>query len=576
MDFMIIIMRRTLNAFRYLLRGDFSGLFKRLTNIRKTQQLSYQSQKALNNEAFHIGILATPHTLFVAHGIASALAKIPFTVSIFTEPPPTFKLDFYFVVCPQMFKKLPPLDKVIAFQMEQSVSSRWFTKDYLTSLQNVFAVFDYSQTNLAYLETQDIIYPHTFWVPIGAISDYANRLTHDYGYNINSAIEKTYDVLFYGDVNVPRRKQYLAALGKNFNIRIEGNLFGAALQQAILSARVVVNIHYYEGALLETTRLYECISLGVPVVSEVSSDIAQHEELMQSEVITFTEVGDIAAMISAVTERIKEQNYSYQNALAELTDASERVFESLFYRALFALNFIDKDNFFRLTERHTIKSNSYTLSMPETTKRRTSYLKDTAYKLEKFDIFNGVRKQPGWIGCGLSYQYLAHKAVQQDYSQLTIAEDDVALGKEFSDRWSIVKRWLSENPAAWDIYSGLMAKIEPSTQVLAVTQYQGITFVTLDKMMSMVFNTYNHKALNAMKNWSSDNTDPVENTIDTYLSRVIDLKVVVALPFLVGHKEDLDSSLWGISNQSYSKLIADTEQLLYAMADTFKREHELT
>ncbi len=36
----------------------------------------------------------------------------------------------------------------------------------------------------------------------------------------------------------------------------------------ICQARVVVNIHYYDGALLETPRICECISLGVPVLSE--------------------------------------------------------------------------------------------------------------------------------------------------------------------------------------------------------------------------------------------------------------------------------------------------------------------
>lgn len=41
----------------------------------------------------------------------------------------------------------------------------------------------------------------------------------------------------------------------------------------------VLNIHYYENALLQTTRIYECLSLNKLVVSEQGSDQDEHTEL---------------------------------------------------------------------------------------------------------------------------------------------------------------------------------------------------------------------------------------------------------------------------------------------------------
>ncbi|VTN10213.1 Uncharacterised protein [Raoultella terrigena] len=50
--------------------------------------------------------------------------------------------QLHIVVCPQMFKQLPK--HYIAFQMEQSVNSRWFTEEYFARLNNAVAIFDYS------------------------------------------------------------------------------------------------------------------------------------------------------------------------------------------------------------------------------------------------------------------------------------------------------------------------------------------------------------------------------------------------------------------------------------------------
>ena len=42
--------------------------------------------------------------------------------------------------------------------------------------------------------------------------------------------------------------------------------------------------------------------------------------------------------------------------------------------------------------------------------------------------------------------------------------------------------------------------------------------------------------------------------------------MVVTLPFLVGHHEELDSSLWGISNEHYAPLIAQAQARLEQLA----------
>jgi hypothetical protein len=72
-----------------------------------------------------------------------------------------------------------------------------------------------------------------------------------------------------------------------------------------------------------------------------------------------------------------------------------------------------------------------------------------------------------------------------------------------------------------------------------------------------------------LASWNPDDRDDQTNTIDKYLERQGGLRVVVALPFLVGHREEVHSTLWGIQNTRYQRLIAESERTLHVMAKAY-------
>jgi hypothetical protein len=78
----------------------------------------------------------------------------------------------------------------------------------------------------------------------------------------------------------------------------------------------------------------------------------------------------------------------------------------------------------------------------------------------------------------------------------------------------------------------------------------------------MVFNIYSETALKALVSWNPENLDAETNTIDRFLGSQGDLRVVVALPFLVGHREEAHSTLWGSSNALYAAMINSSERTL--------------
>ena len=533
---------------RYILRGDFYGIYQRVKSICADNK-KIASIGQINNWC----VISTKHTVFVANLIAERLKYHGWSVTVLTEMPQSFQHEMYFVICPQMFDRLPPPERRIVYQMEQSVSSRWFTSDYISCLENSLAVLDYSRKNIDFLFGKGIVFPHINYLPVGSLVSYKSHLP--VGKKVN-------DVLFYGDANSsPRRKKLLDDLKRNFQVKVCGDLFYDEMVREIKNSKVVVNIHYYENALLEMPRIQECISLGVPVVSESSQDQNDYPEIMPA--VHFFEQGNSQAMIACVQSVLAGEGQ--EKNLSESISQGAKRFSLMFDRFLVSMKFLEKKKIFRDDLYVDFSKSKYvSLSLPETTSRRRSFEENG---IESCYVFDGLRYRPGWVGCALSYSFLARSALKFRVKKLVIMEDDVLMPDDFQDKMRIIDDYLEVNKGQWDIFSGVMAVLHPETKVLKKEVYKGLTFLTVDRIMSMVFNIYSSKAIKILSRWNYNLEDDQVNTIDRYLESCGNLRVVVCIPFIVGHKEELHSTLWGIKNEQYSDLIRGVELRLLKMSD---------
>jgi len=497
-------------------------------------------------------ILTTRHCLFIAELLADALRRLDISSEIiFQRPMEGFRDVPHFVICPQMFEELPGL--YVAYQMEQSVSSRWFTKDYLQTLENSFAIFDYSIVNIKSLTNQGLSPRQFFYVPVGPLASYGRSPAYeDAGFD--------YDVVFYGDVNNPRRQAFLAALGKVCRIKVIADLFGEDLYQELLKARLVVNIHYYEGALLETTRLWECLSMGKLVISERSSDMCEHGEL--EELVDFVDVGDIDGMVQRVrywleapgelVQRIQSNDRAIQSSCSR--------FDYFFYRFMLYSGNMSLHEFWALVgEKLPAPAEKLCLNLPEYVDRAEAFDKDNTHG---FTRFAGLKHPHGWMGCAMSYKFMAMWARKHQLKQLVVCEDDVEFPIGFDSKWSGVNKHLNETRGSWDLFSGILADLHSDATVIDTHVSDGNTYAVIDRMISTVYNVYGEKALELLADWDDQNYDVESNTIDRYMERCTHLRVMTTVPFLVGHKEELYSTLWGMQNTQYTKLIEASQSLL--------------
>jgi hypothetical protein len=247
-------------------------------------------------------IVCTRATTFVANALQTHASALGFTVHIDHEMPEAFPEDLYLVICPQMFSHLPPREKRIVFQMEQSIHHRWFTPEYLNILYNSVAVFDYSAQNIQFLIQQGLSADMIFHVPLSPVPNYPGA---EFSSDVNNSDSAhTCDVLFYGDLKNKRRQAFLKVLREHFDVRAERSLYGQDLWRAMAHAKVVVNIHYYENALLESTRICECLSLGARVISEAATDQGQHADW--EDLVVFTPINDAQAMVQAIHQCLRQ------------------------------------------------------------------------------------------------------------------------------------------------------------------------------------------------------------------------------------------------------------------------------
>jgi GR25 family glycosyltransferase involved in LPS biosynthesis len=553
-------MKNNLKSLYYLL---LPGARKRKArkNLQKSLKFDLRSKGKVQ-----VCILTTRHCLFIASAISNALKRVDIKSNIiFDRPRRGYAIVPHIVIAPQMFKVLP--DQYVAFQVEQTVNSRWLTPQYLDSLQNAFAVFDYSLTNIRYFTEQGISPSKMYYQPIGPAAIKFNKK--------NLVAEPDYDVVFYGDPGNERRQLFLTELKKHFRIKIASEVYGDELYEILDNAKVVVNIHYYENALLETTRIWECLSLNKCVVSERSSDMDEHSELYK--MVDFVDTGDVQGMIERVfywLDNGRQQTLHNEDNRKRLEENLNQ-FEYYFYRFLVATENISFTDFWNLVgDKYKLETDMLCLHLPEYTKRADDFLQGDTHG---FTFFSGLRHRLPWVGCALSYKYMMMLAKKHQFPKITICEDDVEFFPDFGEEWSLIQKYLSSDFTDWDVFSGVMTDLHKEARILAADRYNKRQYVITDRLISMVFNIYKKNIYDTIIAWDEMDHDHDTNTIDRYLERHTKLKVATSSPFLVGHKEELHSTIWNFQNTQYNDLISCSINLLQQKIAEFERSpnHEV-
>lgn len=140
-----------------------------------------------------------------------------------------------------------------------------FNDSYLNILKNAYQVWDYSLQNKSWLENN---------LNLNNITHVPVCFSHILSKKIIQSQKKDIDILFFGSLN-PKRKKILEGIQKysHLNIIIRNNdCWGEELDVLIGRSKIILNIHYYENAILEMHRLSYLLNNKCFVISETVSD----------------------------------------------------------------------------------------------------------------------------------------------------------------------------------------------------------------------------------------------------------------------------------------------------------------
>ncbi len=129
--------------------------------------------------------------------------------------------------------------------------------DYLRLL-STSAVIDYDERNIA---------AYGAGAPVSIVSfAHAPYLCSEAAMPIE---QRPVDVLFFGSLNERRLAllREIEAAGCKVSVLPFG-IFGPERDEVVRQAKAVFNCHYYESARFEQARVFQCLSLGTPVISE--------------------------------------------------------------------------------------------------------------------------------------------------------------------------------------------------------------------------------------------------------------------------------------------------------------------
>lgn len=511
--------------------------------------------KHLIEKGDYVLILSTESSLSYCSNIQKQLEHFGVQCEILKEEPVGYLDALYFVVCNEQWEHLPK--KYIAIQVEDVCTNTSFSKKYLDQLLGAIAVFDCSTMNIQYFKSHSSYGNRFYYVP----ADF-QLLDHE------ETDEEMFDVLCVGNENSPRCKEWIQEVSKYWNVCFADPslISDSEFVEKVKRSKIVLNLHAFDASILETSRLYEILSYGNAILISESS-VDSYEEDRLKDIVTWVKPSNYTDAISKITYWLENddvrKNHVHENY--EFLRAKKNDFAYYFYRFLLAFDCISFDEFYECAGNYiSFGGSRICLSLPEDVERRNAFLKDNQYG---FELFAGLRHTRGWTGCGLSYKFIMKKAKEQGFSDILICEDDVLFPEDFEARFSNLMQYLDTHND-WDVFQGVIADVG-NVEIQNVEECNEETIVYLNHMVSMVFNYYKSRMFDRVISWDETDASQLTNTIDRALESK-DLKVVTTVPFLVGHKEDLKSTIWGFQNTEYTDWIHRSSEKLQKLVNDFK------
>ena len=219
--------------------------------------------------------------------------------------------NLYIILFSQKVKVYPK--NYIIYNLEQKDISPWINQKFELSIIHSKRSWDYSHSNInkfnSYIQKK-ITY---FKLPLIDYNLILNMNNLNPSNNLvkfsllNNFYIQDFDILFYGLMNF-KRKKILKLIENNvnrkFKMQIISNIFGYYLFEFIKKAKIILNISFYDNALLECYRINEVQSCKKLVISFYPN---------KDDTINYEYYKDSVVFVNSIPEMINSINFYLNN-----------------------------------------------------------------------------------------------------------------------------------------------------------------------------------------------------------------------------------------------------------------------
>lgn len=258
---------------------------------------------------------------------------------------------------------------------------------------------------------------------------------------------------------------------------------------------------------------------------------------------------------------------SYYTIVFSLDNLEKYIFDFEIYKKILLCENEEQINAIFITLK-LMDLNNYTIKLEQdkfnvltlsTSKTRLEQFKSANDSLIKnFNIINGIKYNPGFIGCGLSYKMILSNASKLNFDYIKICEDDCKINN--IDIINKAIEHLITSGLSWDLLSCFIVDLNDGLEIYEQIELDSeYKLLKINQWSSMVCNIYSKSSygyFNEYLNNKIDKKDVFSNTIDRSL-KFKDIWVIYPYPVeLINSKSELwnDPKNNGYNIDEYNKM----------------------
>lgn len=453
-------------------------------------------------------IVTTPFGLSIAYNLAEELKKLNFKTAITN----TIKDNDVLHILLFSFKleKLPK--RYIIYQLEQINKSPFLTDRLYTDLENSIISMDYSRVNFSNLKNSHKKYIRYQPMPI------ANKI-------IEYTPQYEYDILFFGGIN-ERRKNILDHLFKEkFVVAYTSDTFFESLYTHVKKAKIVLNLHYYDNAILETARINEILPFNTLIISESPNRIDEINNFYKDDIFFIDNINDNLSNINVLVNQLRNclDNFDiYKSHINKTREKTIKHLNSYFShylkKNLYECGLLQLDTY----DKHIDFNKIICLTNGDTHILKNEFIKNNLDYIDNIYFLTKINNK------AKMYYMLFKKFLDTKLNNITICEDTSIFPDNFKEIIRTINSYFITN--VFDIFicskKNITKEIE-DTKIQNIKLFNNVVFIDLvdlktEDLIKIDMLPFNVFSRNFAKKYI-DIYDKITNNIDKTIENIINI-----------------------------------------------------